>query len=278
MEKDSHYPCTYVTNTQTHRDKDTEIVILTLWRRLLLFLVWLQVSRFCRNTVLLPTQAIFNSQRRDGFGKLPVDEHAWWNCALAQPNTVIFVLLVHNITCSTMVCYSWYFCRLCATSNDDLVQQLLWHGLWRAQSWLTAQPRWSWFNYRSYLQSSMTITASGNWEAYLPSHCSQHLFLFFSKTGQNKSPSWWWNVAATLQSYLWCGSWTEVLVVLAGLHGEGCTVKTGMLMLSCHCHAVHKVPWRSVTKHSSHLVEHVPAVVRRHSPPAICRRYYSRMR
>lgn len=79
-----------------------------------------------------------------------------------------------------------------------------------------------------------------------------------------------------------CGSWTEVSVVLAGPRREGCTVKTGMLTLSCHCHAVHKVPWRSVTTHSSHLVEHVPvtlrvAVVRRHSPPAICPWYYGRM-
>lgn len=74
-------------------------------------MVWLQVSGFvsvCQNTVLLPKQAVFNSQGRDEFGKLPVDEHAWWNCAsgvvLGQPNTVIFVLLVHNTTYRTMVC------------------------------------------------------------------------------------------------------------------------------------------------------------------------------
>lgn len=53
-------------------------------------------------------------------------------------------------------------------------------------------------------------------------------------------------------------SWTAVWVVLAGLHREERAVKTGMLTLSCHCHAVHKVPRRSVTTHSSHLVEHVP--------------------
>lgn len=158
------------------------------------------------------------------------------------------------------------------------MQQLLWHSLWQAQSWLTAQPRWSWLNYKKLF----TVFSDNNSLWQLRSLSTIPLLaaflFFFYKTGQNKSTSWWWNVAATLQSYLWCGSWTEVSVVSAGLHREGCRVKTGMLMLSCHCHAVHKVPWRTVTKHFSHLVEHVPAVVRRHSPPAICRWYYSRMR
>lgn len=48
------------------------------------------------------------------------------------------------------------------------------------------------------------------------------------------------------------------VVVLAGLHREGCTVKTGMLTLSCHCHTVHKVPRRSVTTHSSHFTRACP--------------------
>lgn len=48
-------------------------------------------------------------------------------------------------------------------------------------------------------------------------------------------------------------------------------MRTGMLMLSRHCHAVHKVPGRSVTTRSSHLVERVPvmhwvAMLRRLAP------------
>lgn len=47
----------------------------------------------------------------------------------------------------------------------------------------------------------------------------------------------------------------KVWVVLAGRHRVGSTVKTGTLTRSC---CVHKVSCRSVTKHSSHLAEHVP--------------------
>lgn len=158
------------------------------------------------------------------------------------------------------------------TSEHDLVQQ---HNLQRAvESGITVQPRWSWLNYQTDLQPSRQLINLST----IPLLTEAYSF----KTGQNKSTSWCSNTFSS-KSFLRCGSWTEVSLVLAGLHREGRTVKTGMLTLSCHCHAVHKVPWRSVTTHSSHLVEHVPvtlrvAVVRRHSPPAICPWYCSRMR
>lgn len=43
------------------------------------------------------------------------------------------------------------------------------------------------------------------------------------------------------------------MLVLAGARREACAVKSGMLTLSCHRHAVHKVPGRTVTKHSAHF-------------------------
>ena len=45
---------------------------------------------------------------------------------------------------------------------------------------------------------------------------------------------------------------------LRGVGGGATSVKTGMLMLSCHRHAAHKVPWRSVTAHSSHFSRACP--------------------
>lgn len=123
-----------------------------------------QVCQYLPTTISAKTSSL--ELKRVGFGKLPVTEHTLWKCAsgvvLGKPNTVIFVLLVHSIKIPLCASHIIVVISVCITSQYDLVQQLLWHSLWRAGSWLIEQPRWSWLNYKSHLQLSMTTTTSGN--------------------------------------------------------------------------------------------------------------------
>lgn len=239
----------------------------------------------CQNTVSLPKQAALNSR---GLG---LESYQWLR-------TLRGIVLVGWIWakptqsslfcwCTTLKCH----CMLVTLLLRSLRNIRIWSGATAALTWfvegrrvdsLCSQGGLDWIIKTIYRPQWQQQPQATHELIYHPTAHRTEAYFFKTKPRPDGKMSQRHFQRHQYKSLPWCGSWTEVSVVLAGLHREGCTVKTGMLTLSCHCHAVHKVPWRSVTTHSSHLVEHVPvtlrvAVVRWYSPPVICPWYYSHM-